>query len=106
MTEHADPSPESENENERNLGTQPLDAIMLEHGQTNQSIVAASREPLTHKAVQRARKGRMLTPHTQRRVVAALNASLKSAGIDRAYAMADLFTYKALDKGKTLPLRH
>lgn len=90
---------------ERNLGVQPVDALLTEHGITNQAIVAATKEPLTHKAVQRARKGRLLTPQTQRRVVVAVNAALKTAGIERVCTLADLFTYKALDKGKTLPTK-
>lgn len=88
---------------ERNLGVQPLDALLNEHGLTNQQVVAASKEPLTHKAVQRARKGRLLTPQTQKRVIVAMNAALKAAGIERVCGLADLFNYKALDKGKTLP---
>lgn len=90
---------------ERNLGVQPVDALLMEHNISNQAIVAATKEPLTHKAVQRARKGRLLTPQTQRRVVVAVNAALKAANIELVCTLADLFTYKALDKGKTLPTK-
>ena len=52
-----------QDEIERNMGMQPLDGIMAEHTLGNHDLVAASTEPMTHKAVQRARKGRRLTKH-------------------------------------------
>ncbi|HMP72562.1 MAG TPA: hypothetical protein PKE55_04790 [Kiritimatiellia bacterium] len=58
---------------DRNLGPQPLDAWMNEHGISNHDLVLASPHPLTHKAVQRARKGRRLTRRTQLRVIEALH---------------------------------
>ena len=87
-------TPETEPE-ERNLGTQPLDALMIERGLTNHDIVAVTKLPLTHKAVQRARRGRKLTKNTQRRVVEAFNAALKSREEDREFALTELFNYKA-----------
>ena len=76
-------------------GIQPLDAIMIEHGLDNHALVAASAEPLTHKAIQRARKGRHLTPHMRLRVSAALSRAVKSKGVEleREFGPSDLFTY-------------
>jgi hypothetical protein len=81
--------------NERNMGLQPLDALMTELGVSNHQLVATCTEPLTHKAVQRARKGRKLTRHMQRRMVDALNTWSKSTGADRAWREEELFNYRA-----------
>ncbi len=80
---------------ERNLGTQPLDAILIEQALGNHEIVAASSEPITHKAVQRARKGRRLTGHMQRRITAAVNKAVALQGktLEREWQVSDLFTY-------------
>lgn len=80
---------------ERNFGTQPLDAIMAEHSLGNHEIVTACEEPLTHKAVQRARKGRRLTKHMQRRIAAALNKAVALQGktMEQEWQVSDLFTY-------------
>lgn len=80
---------------ERNMGVQPLDGIMTEHELGNHALVAASTEPMTHKAVQRARKGRRLTKHMKQRMADALNLLLKQKGveIERPWVVKDLFTY-------------
>jgi hypothetical protein len=80
---------------ERNLGPQPLDALMTEHSLGNHDIVAACDEPMTHKAVQRARKGRRLTKHMQRRMAAALTKAVTLQGktLERDWQASDLFTY-------------
>jgi len=80
---------------ERNLGPQPLEAILIEHALGNHDIVAASSEPITHKAVQRARKGRRLTVHMQRRIAAAMNKAVTLQGktLEREWQVSDLFTY-------------
>ena len=80
---------------ERNLGAQPLDALMTEHSLDNHDIVAACEEPLTHKAVQRGRKGRRLTTHMQRRITAAMNKTMKVQGkaLESEWKVSDLFTY-------------
>ena len=84
-----------EDEIERNMGVQPLDGIMTEHELTNHALVAASTEPMTHKAVQRARKGRRLTKHMKQRMADALNLLMKQQGkeIERPWGVKDLFTY-------------
>jgi len=80
---------------ERNLGAQPLDNLLIEAGLDNHDLVQASAEPITHKAIQRARKGRRLTVHMQRRVATALNNALTIKGTppEREWTMKDLFTY-------------
>jgi hypothetical protein len=84
-----------QDEIERDMGVQPLDGIMAEQALGNHDLVAASKEPMTHKAVQRARKGRRLTKHMQQRMADALNALMKSRGqeIERPWVVKDLFTY-------------
>jgi len=57
------------------LGVQPLDAIMEEQGLKNHDLVAASMEGLTHKQVQKGRKGRRLTRNIQDKIVLALSAA-------------------------------
>jgi len=73
---------------ERNLGEQPIARILREHDLKAHDLVAASTEPITHKMVARACKGRRLTPNTQAKIREALS---KATG--RPYAMKDLFTY-------------
>ena len=72
----------------RDLGPQPLAALMEKHGLKPTDLVGASTEQLTHKMVSRACKGRRLTPHVQKKVLAALNART-----GESYALAQLFTY-------------
>ena len=77
-----------------NAGTQPLDALMDARGLKNHDLVAADSElNLTHKEVAKARKGRQLTAHTQRRILSALNACLKAREVPPA-GMGDLFNYR------------
>lgn len=84
-----------QDEIERNLGVQPLDGIMTGHALGNHDLVTASQEPMTHKAVQRARKGRRLTKHMKQRMADALNKAVKAQGkeIERDWVVSDLFTY-------------
>lgn len=74
-------------------GLQPLDAILTELTISNHDLVAACSEPLTHKAVQRARKGRRLTPKMKVRITEALNGLLRDRTLDRQFALKQLFTY-------------
>ena len=73
---------------ERNLGEQPITRIMLERGLTRSDLVSASNRHITHKMVARACKGRRLTPHAQRLILAAINQLSNSE-----YSLADLFNY-------------
>lgn len=70
-------------------GAQPLDGILTELKLSNADIVRASTQQLTHKMVQKGRKGRHLTPNIQKKILAALNAS----NPERKYALNDLFNY-------------
>ena len=50
----------------------PLDVLMTRLGLTNAQLVQASTEQLTFKMVQKARKGRALSPNIQAKILAAL----------------------------------
>jgi len=65
-----------------------LDAVLTELELKNHDLVAASTDGLTHKQVQKGRKGRRLTRNIQDKIVAAL-----SSAADKNYARSDLFTY-------------
>ena len=95
----------SDSESSRNHGTQPLDAIMIEHSIGNHDLVAASDKPMTHKAVQRARKGRQLTPHMRMRMAAALNKAVALQGKtqEREWGPADLFNYTKASRANAMP---
>ena len=73
---------------ERNLGEQPIAAILSKRDLKSQDLVGASTEHITHKMVARACKGRRLTPNVQGKLLRALN---KATG--ETFAMTDLFTY-------------
>ena len=61
---------------EREHGTQPLDGMITAWGLGNHDLVDASTEQLTHKQVQRARAGRVLTLHMMQKVTRALNIAV------------------------------
>ncbi|RYD26447.1 MAG: hypothetical protein EOP86_25930, partial [Verrucomicrobiaceae bacterium] len=69
--------PDSESEEMgMDMGVQPLDALLEADGMDNHALVAAAAGTgLTHKVVQKARKGRQLTARAQRKVLAALNGA-------------------------------
>jgi hypothetical protein len=71
------------------LGLQPLDALMLQNGLSNHALVAASTEQLSHKVVQKARKGRRLTSKAKNKILDALHAALP----EKKFAHRDLFNY-------------
>jgi len=74
---------------ELELGTQPLDAVMEERGLKNHDLVAASKDGLTHKQVQKGRRGRRLTRNVQDKIVSALSASSGTV-----YKLDQLFNYR------------
>ncbi len=86
-------------ENERNHGTQRIDAIMQRWGLENHDLVTVSLEQLTHKQVQKARQGRQLTLKMMQKVARALNVAIweRLAVADRElyyeYIHRDLFSY-------------
>lgn len=71
------------------LGVQPLDAIMTRLGLANADLVKASTEQLTHKMVQKGRKGRRLTQNARLKIMKALNA----LSAQEKYEIRDLFNY-------------
>jgi hypothetical protein len=73
---------------ERDLGPQPIAAIVAERNLKPHDLVAASTHQLTHKMVSRACKGRRLTLNAQLKVLNALNLA---AG--KNYSLRDLFNY-------------
>ncbi len=65
------------------MGPQPLDALLESRGLNNHQVVAAAGpNGLTHKVVQKARKGRQLTARAQKKVLAAVNAASKLLELD------------------------
>lgn len=74
---------------EMEAGPQPLDEIIHRHGLSNHQIVVHSAGKLTHKVVQKGRKGRRLTRNAQEKILRALNATAASA-----YQMEELFNYR------------
>ncbi|MEM9281335.1 MAG: hypothetical protein AAGA96_05880 [Verrucomicrobiota bacterium] len=79
----------------RDFGRQPIDQLMVEKGIDNHQLVEASTEQLTHKQVQRARKGRRLTANMQGKVLAAWTRLSRAQGDARQWRMSDLFDYEA-----------
>lgn len=71
------------------LGAQPLDGLMTQLGLSNHDLVEASKEQLTHKMVQKGRKGRRLTPNVKTKILNALHGVVP----DRCFAHRDLFNY-------------
>ena len=60
----------------RNRGTQPVETLIGRWGLSNHDLVDASPEQLTHKQVQRACKGRMLTLSMMQKVTRSLNIAV------------------------------
>ena len=75
-------------EMERDLGPQPLAALLEQHGVSHHDVVAASPAQITHKMVARACKGRKLTRRVQLKLRDAVNAAT-----GQGYGLKDLFTY-------------
>jgi hypothetical protein len=73
---------------ERDLGEQPLAALLTELGLKSHDLVTASTEQITHKMVQRGCKGRRLTKNVQGKLLRALNTAT-----EKTYVLADLFIY-------------
>jgi hypothetical protein len=70
-------------------GTQPLEEILTRLGLSNDDLVKASTEMLTHKMVQKGRKGRRLTPNVQHKILNALNTLRPNDN----FTLKDLFNY-------------
>lgn len=61
---------------ELDLGPQPLDTLMEHFGLSNTHLVDVSPEQVTHKQVQRARKGRRLTLKMMMKLTRTLNVAI------------------------------
>lgn len=70
-------------------GIQPLDTVLNQLGLKNADLVAASVEFLTHKQVNKARRGRRITINVQIKILNALN----KLGGEKKYRREDLFNY-------------
>jgi len=70
-------------------GVQPLDKVLESCSLKNDDLVQTSREQLTHKQVQKARKGRRVTPNIKGKIVRALNTVVEK----KKYSEKDLFNY-------------
>ena len=76
---------------EMDVGVQPLDAIMTEKEIKNHDLVnVAPPGFITHKQIQKGRKGRRLSMHLQDKVLDALNAF----SAPESYEFTDLFNYR------------
>ncbi len=73
---------------ERNLGEQPLAALLTELKLQPNDLVVAAGSQMTHKMISRACRGRRLTTRMQYKVLAALNAAS-----GREYRREQLFNY-------------
>jgi hypothetical protein len=73
---------------DRDLGEQPLAALMAECGLKPADLVAASDEQITHKMVSRAMKGRRLTANTMGKIRRAWQRAAPEPHRD-----AELFNY-------------
>ncbi len=82
---------------ERDFGPQPLEGLLASLGLENRDLVAASTEQLTHKQVQKARRGRYVTPNIQRKILQALQAAApeREGEAPRRFELGDLFNYRA-----------
>ncbi len=76
---------------EMNVGVQPLDAIMTKREIKNTDLVKVAPPGfITHKQIQKGRKGRRLSMHMQDKVLDALNAFVAP----ESYEFKELFNYR------------
>ena len=76
---------------EMNVGVQPLDAIMVEKEIKNTDLVKVAPPGfITHKQIQKGRKGRRLSMHMQDKVLDTLNAFVAP----ESYEFKELFNYR------------
>jgi hypothetical protein len=73
---------------DRNLGPQPIAALLEQHKLSHHDVVNASPEPITHKLVARACKGRRLTANSRNKIIRAMEKVL-----GKTLSKKDLFTY-------------
>ena len=70
-------------------GIQPLDAVLNQRGLKNADLVAASTEFLTHKQVNKGRRGRRITVNVQVKILNALN----KLSAEKKFRLEELFNY-------------
>ena len=80
---------------QRDLGIQPIDQLMKQWGVDNHELVEVSIEQLTHKQVQKARKGRRVTINIQRKILHAISKVAEDKETDPNLTITDLFNYRA-----------
>ncbi|MEM7600972.1 MAG: hypothetical protein AAF357_06105 [Verrucomicrobiota bacterium] len=83
----------SPNNGDLDLGVQPLDVVLDELELSNHELVSASTEQLTHKQVQKARRGRRVTKNIQKKILHALNRAMEQRDEERRFALRELFNY-------------
>lgn len=79
---------------QRDLGSQPINELLEKWGIDNHELVEASKEQLTHKQVQKARKGRRVTANIQKKILNALKSVTEERGLDSEASLVDLFNYR------------
>lgn len=75
-------------DDERNLGPQPIGRLLQDLSLSHHDVVSASTEQITHKMVAKAAKGRRLSRKVQVKILNALNTAAR-----QRFALSDLFTY-------------
>lgn len=80
---------ESPGSGKSDFGVQPLDEVMTRLGLSNHDLVSASTRQLTHKMVQKGRKGKQLTLNAQQKILSAV----LNARPGMKVALQDLFNY-------------
>lgn len=73
---------------ERDMGEQPIAALLDELGLSSHDLVAASTAQLNHKMVARAKKGRRLTSNVKAKLLAAIGTAS-----GKPLTMKQLFNY-------------
>jgi hypothetical protein len=79
---------------QRDLGSQPINELLKKWGIDNHELVEASKEQLSHKQVQKARKGRRVTANIQKKILNALKSVTEERGLDSEASLVDLFNYR------------
>jgi|MDTC01.3.fsa_nt_gb hypothetical protein len=76
-------------------GVQPLDQLMTEHELSNTDVVKASAKSVTHKMVNKGRRGRRLSRKVQTKVYQAFCSALRGRDdcLSLRYELSDTFNY-------------
>ena len=71
------------------VGTQPLDLLMIDAELRNNDLVSISQEWLTHKQISKGRRGRRITKKLQLKILSAWNQLMSTDLV-----LGDLFNYR------------